>query len=461
VTEGAENLPHLIVEAGPDKGLEIVVPAGGGRIGRSSSNDIQLKDEGLSRFHCRVFFKDDGTLWVADLGSTNQTLVNDKAVQEKQLVVGSRVTVGDTTLKVVRDRLGAASSPAPQPVVPAPDPVPAPEPGPAASEPEAPDAHHVDLGLGEQPPTATGSSSKRHAPRLLWVVASLVALVAIVLLAVRGRSLLGARRAAGVAASSTEPDTLEIVYEKVEADAQNIFRYHLRLCDGRVMVQMDDLANARHVPGKEAAVDEELVAKLTDSIQRSGFFELNREYLGLARGMHHSWNLSITIGTKTHSCRVLNRVEPDVFKKVRKDIEVFAENSLGLIALSLPREKAIELARESMLQGRKLYGERDVRHENLSLSIRAYEVADTYLDAIDPKPSFYRDVIAGREQAREALQQKYNDHLFLAKSARKLSDWPKAAEQYRIIMELIPNRSDERNKDAYEQLVDIERRLGR
>jgi pSer/pThr/pTyr-binding forkhead associated (FHA) protein len=70
------------VEAGPDTGRRITVPPAGGRIGRSSQNDIELTDPSVSRFQCRVFFKPDGLLWVADLGSTNETLLNGAGVLE-------------------------------------------------------------------------------------------------------------------------------------------------------------------------------------------------------------------------------------------------------------------------------------------------------------------------------------------------------------------------------------------
>ena len=103
---------HLLVEAGPDRGQTITIPDGGARLGRATGNDILLNDPSISRFQCRFYFKDDRDLAVADLASTNDTLVNDKAFQDVQLFVGDRVVVGETTLKVVGDTR-VATGPAP------------------------------------------------------------------------------------------------------------------------------------------------------------------------------------------------------------------------------------------------------------------------------------------------------------------------------------------------------------
>ena len=71
---------HLVVINGPGEGRKFSVPADGGvRIGRVRKNDIIFDDIAVSRYHCRIFFKADG-LWVSDLASANETLVNDVAI---------------------------------------------------------------------------------------------------------------------------------------------------------------------------------------------------------------------------------------------------------------------------------------------------------------------------------------------------------------------------------------------
>ncbi|MBR4939220.1 MAG: FHA domain-containing protein, partial [Kiritimatiellae bacterium] len=44
--------PEIVIANGADAGRRYTVPAGGLRLGRSSSNDIHLPDEELSRNHC-------------------------------------------------------------------------------------------------------------------------------------------------------------------------------------------------------------------------------------------------------------------------------------------------------------------------------------------------------------------------------------------------------------------------
>lgn len=65
-------------------------------IGRTSSADIPVPSHQVSRRHADVFAL-EGEFWIADLGSTNPTLVNGKKLGEKphQLRAGDRVQVGD------------------------------------------------------------------------------------------------------------------------------------------------------------------------------------------------------------------------------------------------------------------------------------------------------------------------------------------------------------------------------
>ena len=92
---------HLIVESGPDRGKEITVPSAGVRLGRSSRNDVVMSDPAMSRFHCRFFWQTGSTLAVADLGSSNLTLVNGQPIQEQTLKLGDSIAIGDSLIKVV------------------------------------------------------------------------------------------------------------------------------------------------------------------------------------------------------------------------------------------------------------------------------------------------------------------------------------------------------------------------
>ncbi len=193
---------RLVVESGVDQGRSYPVPAKGCGLGRSSQNDIALMDEQLSRLHCRFHFRDD-ELWVTDLASANGTLVDGVEQVESKLEAGSRVTVGDTVLLVVDDSLPA---------------------GAAAG------GASIDLGLAADSREDEPQSDERRIKRtLIWSVASFVLLIVAALIVrqlveapVTGRGQLHSPSPAG------ETATLQLHYEKLEGNAENIFRYELR-----------------------------------------------------------------------------------------------------------------------------------------------------------------------------------------------------------------------------------------
>jgi hypothetical protein len=147
--------------------------------------------------------------------------------------------------------------------------------------------------------------------------------------------------------------------------------------------------------------------------------------------------------------QVVNRNEPEAFKTARELLENFARNELGLAAVALPPEKLLELARDAVLLGQKLFAEREVRYENLSRAIRAFEEAQWYLETLEPKPDYYGSAVSGLEECKRALQESgWTTHRFQADRAVKLRDWAGAARHLRIICELVPDRGDERHAQA-------------
>lgn len=420
---------HLLVETGPDAGRRITVPDAGVRIGRSSQNDVELTDPSVSRFQCRVFPKPDGELWVADLGSTNETLLNGAAVIESRLKPGDTIEIGETVIRIVSSQL---ANPAAAPASVAPD---------------------LDLGLN---PASSSAPRPTGSRRGLWLLLMLAVLVVGVVMA---RQALNRQAPPPEAAGSALP-LLDVVYEKVEASPQNIFRYELRLTGETLAVRLDSLADGRHV-ARDKAVDPELLRSLVGDLERSGFFSLQPLYEGLAPQVHDALDLTLTIGPRTRRVKVINRTEPEGFKAAREMLEQFARTELGLAAIALPPEKLRELARDATLLGQKLFAEREVRYENLSRAIRAFEEAQWYLETLEPKPDFYPAAVSGREEAARHLQQRVEDARFQADRAIKLRDWEAAARQLRMLCEMVPDRGDERHREAQRLLLDVERRLKR
>lgn len=71
-------------------------------VGRASTSDIRLDDTGVSRRHAEIRLEGDDVV-VVDLGSTNGTSVNGRAVERARLTPGDRIEVGRTVLVYERD----------------------------------------------------------------------------------------------------------------------------------------------------------------------------------------------------------------------------------------------------------------------------------------------------------------------------------------------------------------------
>jgi diguanylate cyclase (GGDEF)-like protein len=88
----------IIVIYGTELGRRLELGAAPFEIGRSSTNDLFIDQESVSRHHARITF-DGGAYSVADLGSTNGTYVNDESVLERRLRDGDQVRIGRSILK--------------------------------------------------------------------------------------------------------------------------------------------------------------------------------------------------------------------------------------------------------------------------------------------------------------------------------------------------------------------------
>lgn len=424
---------HLVVETGPIKGREVNVTEEGIRIGRSSRNDLSIDDPALSRFHCRVFLKPDEGLWICDLGSANGTVVNGAEIQECSLKVGDVVTLGETNLRVKEGQKAAE--------------------GPAGAVDSG-----INLGLGRAAKAVAGVPPLR---RWLSIALGCMVLVTLAAWAPWGRLLALIDR-------SPEPQAIvepgmklpefEVSFERIEGTVSNVFRYAMAVADNRLVVQVDDLVTDRHVR-REKKVAPELLQELARAIEDVGFFDLLEAYEGVAPGIHESSDIRVTMGSRTWRTRVLNHVEPEVFSQVRAQLEEFSKNELGLAALAIEPGELVNRANASFLLGRKLYDEREVAVGNLAGAIRALTEAEWYLETIEPKPPFYGEVLKTRADCQKDLQRRYENIWFVAERAVKLRDWKEAGKQLRLVCEMIPDRSDERNRNAYKKLVDVERRL--
>jgi DNA-binding NtrC family response regulator len=81
------------------------------RIGTHSSNDLVLSDPAVSRFHCRVI-REEGVWRLRDVGSLNGTRLDGVRIRDADLLEESRISVGDSIVRVrVTDDAKADSVP--------------------------------------------------------------------------------------------------------------------------------------------------------------------------------------------------------------------------------------------------------------------------------------------------------------------------------------------------------------
>jgi len=90
--------PRLIVVSGMLLGQQIELGDRPVIIGRSSDCALAMPHPSVSRQHCRIWREDDRYL-IEDLGSTNRTYLNGKAITRAELRDGDQISVGNNAIK--------------------------------------------------------------------------------------------------------------------------------------------------------------------------------------------------------------------------------------------------------------------------------------------------------------------------------------------------------------------------
>lgn len=445
---------ELLIVSGPGQGRRIQVAAGGVRLGRSSSNDVQLSDEELSRNHCLFEQVGDAGIRVTDLASANGTFVNGEQLgaDSRELVLGDTLEVGASVIRVVTE---GADAPSPAPVA-----------TPAASG-------TVDLGLGsaqaEPSPgdgQAAGSPSSRAGARsplanILWVVAALLvaAAIAVVMYAPRESESPVVKPVEEFVA----PRLVSLSYEKVEADASRIFRYQMTVDQsGTLHVIYDDVPGENRHVDKKAKLSDAAMKRIVEILDTPGFSSLDDEYAGASAADENalrSYRIRVVKWNDVRDVLVENSTEPDAFRLVREALEAFSRNELGIWAIQYSREKLVELSAQSESVGDAKWDEREVEYGNLSSAVKAYREAVFYLDTINPKPRGYAALKDKLNRAEEDLRRRYEDQRFLADKAINLGDWEQAQVELKILCSMVPEKDDPRHAEANAKLVDIENRI--
>ncbi len=469
-----EKRPQLLVMSGEHAGKRVSVPAGGIRIGRSSSNDLHVIDEELSRNHC--LFEQSGAngLSVVDLASANGTYVNGKQLGADacELKLGDIVEAGNLVIKIVDEDTPAVITAPPKAEAPAQ--ILAVGPQGAGAEASAGEKPAVDLGLGDGVRGAdylageTADKEMKAAKRsrsvnILWslVALSFISLIAVILLvppqAARQASQQEPAQAQNLSRIS------EVRYEKVEADSRHILRYEMTIApDGLLRVVYDDVPGENRHVDKSKTLDEKALSRVAAIFSQDGWSSLENSYSGASAAAENalkSWRIKTVSGISAKEVLVENTLEPEAFNRVREALEAFSRNELGVWALQYSREKLLELAGESSRKGDAKWNDRTVEHGNLAACVAAYKEGLFYLETVNPKPQIYFDLKKKHDDAVLALAEAYRERRFLADKALNLQDWESAKRELMVLMEIVPDRDDERHREAKAKLVDVERRM--
>lgn len=474
--------PHFMIEEGPERGRELVVPPDGARIGRATENDISIADAAMSRFQCRVYFR-DGFLHVMDLGSTNETVVNDLPITDQALRHGDQILIGESLLRVIKDGLGEsrpvavqgqgsekespivfqpmAEEPAPAPV-PVPPSDPAPLPGiihtPESLLPEG----ELDLGLGKKRQAGPVDSTNSQPGKTNYLLITLVTILVVFLAGVVFLMLTPqVQRTAGAGALNER--TLAVNFERVLAGEGNIYRFAVRIQpDGSVYAEVHDLVNEHNII-REHKASEESFDRLTQQIldRREGFFRLRNSYDGVAVDMHESTEISLLMGTDIKNVRVSNQVDPPAFESIKEQIIAWVENELSLDNLSRSPEELREMADRAWQNAQRLYNERDVKNDNLWQATQQLREMAWLVDTLEPKPEYYRQGLELRDQWRAELELRVRNMRFEAAREYNVGNLNRALEIYRRILATFPEQSSTQYQQTYTNIIQVEQELRR
>ncbi len=422
--------------SGPRAGTVFKMEGKQARLGRSSGNEIAIKDPLLSRDHC-LFEVNDGELYLTDLASANETFVNEVAIDEVRLMPGDMVIVGESHIRV--ELAGKEAE--------------------AAALAVEHGGNRIDLGFGKEQGEAKHKGGLRM---ILWLAAGVCVLLGGTVFILESGNLLGGGEETAAPAPVVEDKTFEVYYECLDVGIDESLRYEIRLTAERELSSVRDVysekSTATHRDKTKKDVSPELIAQLAESIRNAGFYRLNEDLTGVApnREHHKEYRLLVIDGKAIHRCRVLNRPLPDEFIAAQERLESFAKNELGTWTDHLSVDELLAESRKAYDIAYSFERDKDLKLGNLWEALKQYQLALLHMETLDPKPEYFEDTRTRIEAVTKAIDEMCRTRSVEAERTYSLKLYRESRQAQKEILEIVPDRSDDRYKTAERKILQID-----
>ena len=497
---------------GPQTGQSIEIPPTGVTIGRESDNTIQLPMGGVSRYHAKIDRDAAGNWQIRDLGSTNGTLVNDVPVNGVAVLsAGAVISIGDQFLRCIEPGSSGIStamnpsmavppvqpsvSPAPSAAVPPQQPSQQPQQNPSISQsfffrPQnvMPVQSSNDTGPFQEPlkvePRLAGPSDQTvpavttEVPHGLFkkktgttqtqdrskkLLGNVVFAVIVILAACFGLWIFlklsegTQKQTPAPAIKRTVENPFVLYYEKENVTGSSIFRFVLQLENNQLAVTLDEPQNKRcYYELFTDPVSDELIAKLRQQIQDSGFMDLQQEKIaGTSTDNRQFRRIMVGFGNKFCDVKVSNDVS-ETFNRVESIINetLLEEYDLGVVSQDVDR--ILKDAETFLFVAEEAFRSIDTTPSNLPKAITNYKLAlRRYQLFDDPKPPEWKTARDGLKKAEEKLEEIHDEGLKNVRLAYELHEYDKAIAECNRLLEIFPPDS-KTYKDIRETKIKID-----
>ncbi len=360
-------------------------------VGRGADNLISIPVDGVSRCHAR-FFRDGNRQWfVEDLGSTNGITVNGLPVEGAVAVqAGDEVRFCRQSIKIlglddevssdgfsgVRRLNSAGVASAVTEVLSDVDAVFNAEPEPEEKNP------------------VRASATPRPVLHILLIFMSAVLLLSVLMLFWGGgkESSASAPSAASPSASSSAPGLAALYFEKTAVTGDNVFRFAVRVENGKADFVLDDIGSHRHFARFGQPVPEAQSEQLRSRILQSGIWTLENTggYAGdtSENGVKTVTSVMVAEPDRVRSFRINGKFLPEQLAAVESAVNALAE-SFGLQTVSLTPEELFRQAEDAYVAGNRLLDSIEVKPEYLRDAIRRFQCAVDCLEQFEPHPPLW------------------------------------------------------------------------